>query len=68
VHSWAETLFFSFFAKRTTHEAYLLNDYPTCVGCPRARQIPLKLTARKVQAAGKPVFMGFLELKMKKTA
>src|SRR5436190_3545346 len=25
----AETLFFSFFAKRTTHNADLLNDYPT---------------------------------------
>jgi hypothetical protein len=64
VHSRTETLFFSFFAKRTTHNADLLSDYPTC-----SRMLshcnPAICTA---PTHNKPVLMGFLKSKMKKTA
>jgi hypothetical protein len=60
----AETLFFSFFAKRTTHKADLLNNYPTC----SSSACPGKLTSGPAQTQNKPVLMGFLKSKMKKTA
>src|SRR5205814_723512 len=60
----AETLFFSFLAKRTTHKADLLNDYPTLgsMASPRKPAIWVAPTQNK------PVLMGFLKSKMKKTA
>jgi len=64
MHRGAETLFFSFFAKRTTHNADLLNNYPT--GSSSA--CPGKLPSGPAQTQNKPVLMGFLRPKMKKTA
>jgi hypothetical protein len=60
----AETLFFSFFAKRTTHNADLLNDYPTY----RRMLSHCNPAICTAQTQNKPVLMGFLKSKMKKTA
>jgi len=65
VHGRAETFFFSFFTERATHESYLQNDYPTC----RSMSLdPVDLPSRWLGVTEKPVFMGFLKPKMKKTA
>ena len=64
MHSRAETLFFSFFTKRTTHKADLLNNYPTFSSMFSARKAAIWMAETQI----KPVLMGFLKLKMIKTA